>query len=114
MAQRQTLNVSLPEAQERFLRSQVDNGRYRTASEVVRDGLRLLEEAEHRRLVEKWLYEDLTDEELAAIPDELKRRVQAHFLGLIDEAMKDVDAGRVVDGPSAMKRMLEELRAKHG
>ena len=68
MADRQTMNVSLPAAQERFVRSQVQTGRYRSASEVVREGLRLLEEAEHRRLLEKWLYRDLTPEELASPP----------------------------------------------
>ena len=106
------MNVSLPEAQEQFVRSQVNTGRYRTASEVVRDGLRMLEEAEHRRLVEKWIYEDLSDEELALLPETLKRRTRAYFQGLVDEAKKDVEAGRVVDGPSALARMREELRAR--
>ena len=112
MAQRQTLNVSLPEAQEQFVRTQVSTGRYRTASEVVRDGLRLLEEAEHRRLVEKWIYEDLSDAELALLPEELKRRTRAHFRSLLDEAIDDIDAGRVVDGPSALARLRETLRAR--
>ena len=39
----------------------VSAGRYRTASEVVREGLRLLEQSEHRRLLEKWIYDGLTD-----------------------------------------------------
>ncbi|MEM6454499.1 MAG: type II toxin-antitoxin system ParD family antitoxin [Acidobacteriota bacterium] len=105
------MNVSLTEAQEQFVRAQVSAGRYRTASEVVRDGLRMLEEAEHRRLVEKWLYEDLSDEELAGLPDDVKQRARAHVRGLVDRAMADVEAGRVVDGPSALARMREALRA---
>ncbi|MEM7051876.1 MAG: type II toxin-antitoxin system ParD family antitoxin [Acidobacteriota bacterium] len=106
------MNVSLPEAQEQFVRTQVTTGRYRTASEVVRDGLRMLQEAEHRRLVEKWIYEDLSDEELALLPDELKQRTRDYFQGLVDEAIEDVKAGRVVDGPRALARMREELRAR--
>ena len=112
MAVRQTMNVSLPPAQERFVRSQVTTGRYRTASEVIRDGLRLLEEAEHRRLVEKWIYEDLSAEEHAALPEEVKARVQAYFQNLVGEAVADVKAGRVVDGPTAIKRLQEELQAR--
>lgn len=96
------------------MRSQVAHGRYRTASEVVRDGLRLLEQAEHRRLVEKWIYEDLSEEELATLPAELKARVKAHFQTLVDEAMDDVKAGRVVDGPAALEKMREDLKARKG
>lgn len=108
------MNVSLPEAQEQFVRAQVSSGRYRTASEVVRDGLRMLEEAEHRRLIEKWIYEDLSDEELALVPSELKQRTRAYFQALVQEAMEDIDAGRVVDGPSALARLREKLLARPG
>ena len=42
------MNVSLTPQLERFARALVESGRYRSASEVVRDGLRLLEEREAR------------------------------------------------------------------
>ncbi|MCG8460278.1 MAG: type II toxin-antitoxin system ParD family antitoxin [Holophagales bacterium] len=109
MAQRQTMNVSLPEAQEQFVRAQVSTGRYRTASEVVRDGLRMLEKAEHRRLLEKWIYEDLSDEELALLPEELKQRTRAYFQGLIDEGLRSAEEHGWVDGPKAMERIRAEL-----
>ena len=44
MATRTTLNVSLTAELGSFIEEQVRSGRYRTASEVVRDALRLLEE----------------------------------------------------------------------
>jgi putative addiction module CopG family antidote len=44
--QRTTLNVSLTPALEQFIAERVSSGRYQTASEVVRAGLRLLEQAE--------------------------------------------------------------------
>lgn len=42
------MNVSLTPDLERFTRALVDGGRYNSASEVVRSGLRLLEEREAR------------------------------------------------------------------
>jgi len=38
------MNVSLPEAMEEFVRQKVAVGDYETASEVVREGLRLLKQ----------------------------------------------------------------------
>lgn len=43
-------NVSLTSDLERFARACVENGRYNNVSEVVRCGLRLLQEAEERRM----------------------------------------------------------------
>ena len=44
--QRTSLNVSLTPALEQFIAERVSSGRYQTASEVVRAGLRLLEQTE--------------------------------------------------------------------
>ena len=41
------MNVSLPQKQEDYVKRLVKKGRYNSASEVVRSGLRLLEEQEH-------------------------------------------------------------------
>ena len=40
------MNVSLTEHLDKFVGQQVETGRYRSASEVVREGLRLLEQRE--------------------------------------------------------------------
>ncbi|EWY37729.1 transcriptional regulator [Skermanella stibiiresistens SB22] len=42
-------NVSLTAELEKFARSCVESGRYNNVSEVVRSGLRLLQESEERR-----------------------------------------------------------------
>jgi antitoxin ParD1/3/4 len=69
-----TMNVSLPKALAEFVEKEVASGNYATASEVVRDGLRMLRE-------ERAVY----DEKLAI----LRREIQ---IGL-----DDVEAGRFSD-----------------
>jgi antitoxin ParD1/3/4 len=49
MAVRTSLNVSLTPELGRFVHDRVKTGRYQTASEVIREGLRLLEHQEHDR-----------------------------------------------------------------
>ena len=46
---RTSLNVSLTPELEQFVQSRVASGRYQTASEVIREALRLLEEREQAR-----------------------------------------------------------------
>jgi antitoxin ParD1/3/4 len=45
-----TRNVNLTKELDGFIAYQVKSGRYENASEVVRDGLRILERAERQRL----------------------------------------------------------------
>lgn len=49
MPTRSSLNVSLSSELEEFVQRRVATGRYQTASEVVREGLRLLEAQEKQR-----------------------------------------------------------------
>lgn len=109
MATRQTRNISLPPQQDAFIERLVSRGHYRTASEVVRHGLRLLEQAQHRRLLEKWLYEGLSEEEKDRVPPALLERVGAHFHQLAETALREVEDDRVTDGPAAMQRLRERI-----
>lgn len=114
MANRKTRNISLPPHQDAFVERLVSGGRYRTASEAVRQGLRLLEETEHRRLLEDWILEGLTEEEQEGIPPELLDTVRAHFRKLVDAALTEVAEDGVADGPTAMQRLKERIKARVG
>jgi antitoxin ParD1/3/4 len=82
-----TMNVSLPQALAEFVEKEVASGNYATASEVVRDGLRMLRE-------ERAIYE----EKLAI----LKREVQI--------GIDDVQAGRVDSRP--IEEIMAEINAE--
>ena len=69
------MNVSLTRELERFVDGKVESGLYNNASEVVREGLRLLKEHDEVRL--KW-----------------REQIELGWL--------DAKAGRVVDGPKAV------------
>lgn len=60
------MNVSLTPELEKFVAEKVDSGRYTSASEVVREALRLLEEHDQARSAQ-----------LAAFDQELARRLAA-------------------------------------
>ena len=86
MANRATLNVSLTPRHERFIADRVASGQYQSSSEVVRDGLRLLEEQDERRRV---------------LRDEIRQMIEVG----IEEARR----GDVVDG----EEFMDELRRRH-
>ncbi len=87
MAKRTSMNVSLTGELARFVNRQVRRGRYQTASEVVRDGLRLLEEREKERAAG-----------LAAV----KRKIAV--------GLKQLDEGRGLDADEVFSRALTKLR----
>jgi antitoxin ParD1/3/4 len=84
------MNVSLTPELERFVDGKVESGLYNNASEVIREGLRLLKEHHEVRL--RW-------------------REQ------IELGWAQAQAGQVVDGPKAIaeiKRRLKDRVAKRG
>ena len=81
------MDVNLSPELERFVREQVDTGKYRTASDVVRDGLRVL--AEQTEL----------------------QSLRAEFNEKIAEAEADVAAGRMIDGSEVRERLRQRCEA---
>lgn len=77
------MNVSLTPELERFVQSRVASGRFQTASEVVREGLRLLEERELAR-----------ETALKELRSKIRR------------AVEQADRGEILDGES----VFEEIR----
>ena len=88
MPAKSTLNVSLTPELEKFVQSRVSSGRYQTASEVVREGLRLLELQER-------------DREAAFIA----------LQGQLNRGAAQADRGEFVDPAEVLKR-IDDRRGK--
>lgn len=114
MAIRASMNVSMTPELERFVQELVASGRYNSASEVFRDGLRLLEQSERRRLLEKWLTEGLTPEEQAKVPPDLLDKARSSLQAKIQEGLDALDRGDVVDGEEYFARWKTRLQAVGG
>jgi antitoxin ParD1/3/4 len=61
------MNVSLTPELEQFVQAKVQSGRYNSASEVVREALRLLEEHERARAVQLTEFNEELGRRLAAL-----------------------------------------------
>ncbi len=83
------MNVSLTPELEKFVSAKVESGRYNSASEVVREALRLLEEHESARAMQ-----------LSEFNRELGRRLAG------------LDRGEVVDPAAARLARLEQKSAQ--
>lgn len=81
------MNVSLTPQLEQFVREKVDSGRYLSASEVVREGLRLLEER---------------DRVYQARLAELQKEITI--------GIEEADQGDLFDGEEVMQELYEELK----
>lgn len=86
MANRENISVSFTPQQAAFLASCVESGRYQTTSEVVREGLRLLQDRQERRQAEL-------------------ERARA----LIQVGADKLDRGDVTDGETFSREWDEEL-----
>lgn len=88
------MNVSLTPELESLINSKVQSGMYNTASEVVREGLRLIQERD-----------EIREKKLAALRSDIQ-------LGI-----DDIEAGRTIDGEKFLlnwKKRLEKRIAKNG
>ena len=79
------MNVSLTPELERLVNDKVDSGLYQTASEVVREALRLLKDRDYAR-------------------ERLHADVQAGFDGLARGQGRTYDKGQLADGIKARGR----------
>lgn len=79
------MNVSLTPELEKFVDRKVESGLYNNASEVVREGLRLLKEHDEIRV--KW-----------------REQIERGWL--------QAQRGEVVDGPNAMAEIRERVKTK--
>ena len=86
------MNVSLTPELDKFVASKVESGRYTSASEVVREALRLLEERDRAR-----------NAELAAFDRELGARLSALDHG---ESVNPDDVRERMEGKSRERRRM--------
>jgi antitoxin ParD1/3/4 len=89
MAVRTSLNVSLTPELERFVQERVASGRYQTASEVVREGLRLLE---------------LQERDREAAHEALKAKLK--------RGAAQAERGDVVDGEEFVEKLIRDVRSR--
>ena len=83
------MNISLTPELERLVDDKVRSGRYASASEVIREGLRLLEERE-----------------------ELKQQRLAEVRRKIDRGIEQLDRGLGIPGPEARARLRQRKSLK--
>ena len=86
------MNVSLGEKWEQFVEGKVKSGDYQTASEVLRDGLRLLEKEALLKQIS-----------IGSLPE-----LEAKLL----KAAESLDAGRGVDGEQVFSRLRQRSKAR--
>jgi len=84
------MNVSLTSELEKFVSAKVESGRYNSASEVVREALRLLEEHDRARATQ-----------IAEFNQELGRRLASFDRG---ETVKPAEARARLERKSAQRR----------
>jgi antitoxin ParD1/3/4 len=82
------MNVSLTPELEKLVESKVQSGRYRSASEVIREGLRLL---------------DNQDRLQAAQLDEVRRKIQI--------GIDQLDGGQGIDGGTVLAELKQKSEA---
>ncbi|HWL95631.1 MAG TPA: type II toxin-antitoxin system ParD family antitoxin [Phycisphaerae bacterium] len=97
-------NVSLTDEQDALIERLVKSGRYASASEVVRDGLRLLQRDVEGRLLEKWLFEGLSPEQETNIPSDVLTRARDAIREKVRQGLDEARRGEFVNGEEFFAR----------
>jgi antitoxin ParD1/3/4 len=87
------MNVSLGPQWEQFVNEKVESGRYLTASEVLRDGLRLLEQRENA---------------LRSLSPQTKEELEE----MLEAGIQQLDAGKGIPGDVALKDLRQRAAAR--
>ena len=83
------MNVHLTPELEQMIQSKVQTGRYNSASEVMREALRLMDERDQWKAIQK---------------EELRKKIAA--------GLKSLDEGKGIDGEAVFARLEAELDAE--
>src|SRR6266446_6971998 len=101
------MNVSITDRLAGYVRKKVKTGRYNNASEVVREALRRMEDADERALrlakpSAEDILTDLTEEQL----DGIRRHVRA--------SIERIEAGKFVEyeGREGLKKLADGMKAR--
>lgn len=111
MPAKNSRNVALTDEQDALVERLVRSGRYASASEVVRDGLRRLEREEEERLLHKWLAVGLSPEDEASIRPERLECLKEIVRAKIREGLEEARQGKLIDGNAYMARWKTRLDA---
>ncbi len=112
VAIRTSMNVSITPELEQFVQALVASGRYHSASEVFREGLRLLEQAEHGRLLDKWLTEGLSPQEEAKLPPDVLKHARELVRAKVREGLEAAQRGELHDGEEVFREILDQSRRR--
>lgn len=100
------MNVSLTRELERFIEEQVESGRYRSASEVVREAVRLLQQREEERAVKLEALRKAVEVGLG----ELERGEGIPADQVFDEILRGLDESEAARGASSARpRSFSEI-----
>ena len=86
------MNISLPPRMARFIRGKVKAGQYTNASEVVRDAVRHMQEAEAAKKDRPALLDDFEVRVAAGEREDIRRRVQQGVKDLEEDRFEEFDA----------------------
>ena len=124
MAQRESKTLSFTPQHADFVRECVESGQYQSTSEVVRAGLRLLQEQAKDREAGRARVQALIAEMASGVPDTVdptdeqaqaeRERGNQWLRAEIQKGLDDIDAGRTVTAEEMFELLRKQQEARRG